>query len=512
MSRVIVAGARKRWQTPCSWSTRALSDAEPDRFTARGRPATLGRQFSRAVTATNLILLALLAAPRELAAETMELALARAYQGNPQLNAQRAIVRQNDEGVSQALSGYRPTLSATASLGEQYTNTTGVIPPIPPALPNGISYTIKGYTTPRSVGLNGAQTLFNGQQTANNVRKAESQVSAARETLRVMEELVLLSAATAYMDVSRDTANLEVQQNNIRVLQRTLKDTRNRFTAGQVTTTDVAQAEAQLAAGEASLYAAESTLMTTKANYRRIIGVDPANLAPATPVDRLAPTNLNAAIAVGIAENPAVTAALYGVDVAQLQVKIAEGALWPTLALQGSIQQQTYSNILTPNLFLGTVMLNLTVPIYQGGAEYSAIRLNKETEGQQRLNVNQVRDQTQANVVQSWGQLQAAKAQVEAAIRQNDAAERALEGVRNEAQAGQRTTLDVLNAEQALVNARVSLIVAQHDRVVASYSLLSAVGRLSAQDLRLPVTIYDPTVHYQQVRDVWFGLRTPEGR
>jgi outer membrane protein len=314
------------------------------------------------------------------------------------------------------------------------------------------------------------------------------------------------------MDMSRDAANLEVQQNNIRVLQRTLRDTQNRLSAGQVTPTDVAQAEAQLAAGEANLHAAESTLMTTRANYRRLIGVEAANLTPASPVDRLAPNNLNAAIAVGTAENPSVTAALYGVDVAQLQVKIAEGALWPTLALQGSVQQQTYSNILTPNLFLGTVMLNLSVPIYQGGAEYSAIRLDKETVGQQRLNVDQVRDQTRANVVQAWGQLQAAKAEVEAAIRQNDASERALNGVRNEAGAGQRTTLDVLNSEQALVNARVSLIVAQHDRVVASYSLLSAVGRLTAQDLRLPVLIYDPMVHYQQIRDAWFGLRTPDGR
>ena len=442
----------------------------------------------------------------------MELALAKAYAGNPQLNAQRAIVRQNDEGVSQALSGYRPTLSATASVAEQYTNTTGVIPPIPPGLPNGVSYTIKGYTSPWSAGLSGQQTLFNGQRNANNVRKAESQVSAARETLRMMEESVLLAAATAYMDMSRDTANLEVQQTNIRVLQRTLKDTRNRFSAGQVTATDVAQAEAQLAAGEANLHAAESTLMTTRANYHRLVGVEPNNLAPAAPVDRLSPNNLNAAIAVGSAENPSVTAAIYGVDVAQLQVKIAEGALWPTLALQGSVQQQNYPNILTPNLFLGTVMLNLTVPIYQGGAEYSAIRLDKENVGQQRLNVDQVRDQTRANVVQAWGQLQAAKAQIEAAIRQNDAAERALEGVRNEAQAGQRTTLDVLNAEQALVNARVSLIVAQHDRVVASYSLLSAVGRLSANELRLPVAIYDPMVHYQQVRDAWIGLRTPDGR
>jgi outer membrane protein len=452
------------------------------------------------------------AVPGEAAAETMESALARAYQGNPQLNAQRAIVRQNDEGVSQALSGYRPTLSATASVGQQYTNQTGVFPPVPPTLPNGIAFAIKGMTTPRSVGVNAGQTLFNGQQTANQVRKAEGQVSAARETLRVMEESVLLSAASAYMDVSRDTANLEVQQNNVRVLQRTLKDTHNRFDAGQVTSTDVAQAEAQLAGGEATLHAAESTLMTTRANFRRIIGVEAANIAPASPVDRLTPTTLAAAITVGIAENPSVTAALYGVDVAQLQVKIAEGALWPTLALQGNVQQQTYSNILTPNLLLGTVMLNMTVPIYQGGAEYSAIRLNKENEAQQRLNVEQVRDQTRANVVQAWGQLQAAKAQVEAAIRQNEAAARALEGVRNEAQAGQRTTLDVLNAEQALVNARISLIVAQHDRVVASYSLVAAVGRLSARELRLPVMIYDPMVHYQQVRDAWFGLRTPDGR
>jgi outer membrane protein len=457
-------------------------------------------------------LAAIAVAPRQASAETMQSALAKAYLSNPQLNAQRAIVRQNDEGVSQALSGYRPTISATATVARQFTNESGVIPPIPPGLPNGVSYSVKGYTTPWSAGISGQQTLFNGARNANTVRKAESQVSAARETLRVMEESVLLAAATAYMDMSRDTANLEVQQNNIRVLQRTLKDTQNRYAAGQVTATDVAQAEAQLAAGEASLHAAESTLMTTRANYRRLIGVDPSNLAPTSPVDRLAPTTLDAAIAVGTAENPAIIAAIYGVDVAQLQVKIAEGALWPTLALQGSVQQQNYPNILTPNLFLGTAMLNLSVPIYQGGAEYSSIRLDKEAVGQQRLNVDQVRDQTRANVVQAWGQLIAAKAEVEAAVRQNEASERALNGVRNEAQAGQRTTLDVLNAEQALVNARVSLITAQHDRVVASYSLLSAVGRLSAQELQLPVSIYDPMVHYQQVRDAWFGLRTPDGR
>jgi outer membrane protein len=445
------------------------------------------------------------------AAETIEQALARAYANNPQLNAQRAIVRQADEGVPQALSGYRPNVSANASVGREYTDIKQVIPPTPPLLTTSASFAAKGLSIPRSVGATVNQTLFNGEQTANRVRAAESQVTMARETLRVMEQSVLLAAATIYMDVSRDSANLEVQQNNVRVLQRTLTDTRNRFAVGQVTDTDVAQSEAQLAAAEATMHGAESTLTTTRANYRRIIGVDPGNLSPASSVERMAPPTLTAAIAAGAAENPSVIAALYGIDVAQLQVKIAEGALFPTLAAQYNVQYGVFPQLLTPHQFTDTVMLNLSVPIYQGGAEYSAIRLNKESLSQQRLNIDDVRDQTRANVVQFWGQLQAAKAQIEAAQRQNDAAERALTGVRNEALAGQRTTQDVLSAEQALVNARQSLIVAQHDKVVASYSLLSAVGRLSAQTLGLPVPIYDPVVHYQQVRDSWIGLRIPSG-
>jgi outer membrane protein len=435
-------------------------------------PTGWGRRPSGAAIPVYIaLLLACFAAwPRQAAAETIEAALARACENNPQLNAQRAIVRQTDEGVPQALSGYRPTISATATVGRQYSDFKNVIPPTPSLVPQGASFTDRGLSTPHSVG------------------------------------------GTVYMDMSRDSANLEVQQNNVRVLDRTLTDTRNRFAAGQVTSTDVAQSEAQLAAAEASLHAAESTLMTTRANYRRIIGVEPANLAPASAVDRLAPSTLGAAIAVGTAENPSINAALYGVDVAQLQVKIAEGALWPTLAAQYNVQQQLFPQLNIPKQFTDTVMLNLSVPLYQGGAEYSAIRLDKETLDQQRLNVDQVRDQTRANVVQAWGQLQAARAQVDAAIRQNDASERALTGVRNEAMAGQRTTQDVLNAEQALVNARQNLLVAQHDRVVASYSLLSAVGRLSAQVLALPVSVYDPSVHYRQVRDSWIGMRTPGGQ
>jgi outer membrane protein len=454
----------------------------------------------------------LAAAPDEAFAETIEAALARAYESNPQLNAQRAIVRQNDEGVSQALSGYRPTVTANATVQRQYSNVNQNIPPTPPFLTNGAAFAARGLTTPYSVGANVSQTLFNGNQNSNKVRAAESQVSAARETLRVMEQSVLLAAATVYMDMSRDSANLEVQQNNVRVLDRTLTDTRNRFAAGQVTDTDVAQSEAQLAGAQATLHAAEATLAITQANYRRIIGVDPANLAPASSVERLAPTTLNSAIALGTAQNPSVTAAMYGVDVALLQVKIAEGALFPTLSAQYNVQYNVFPQILSPKTFTDTVGFNLSVPIYQGGGEYSTIRSDKESLGQQQLNVDQVRDQARANVAQAWAQLQAAKAQIEAAQRQNAAAEKALNGVRNEAQAGQRTTQDVLNAEQVLVNARQSLIVAQHDRVVASYSLLAAVGRLSAQDLSLPVSIYDPLVHYQQVRDAWIGIRTPSGQ
>jgi outer membrane protein len=444
-------------------------------------------------------------------AEKIEAALARAYQDNPQLNAQRANVRQTDEGVPQALSGYRPSISANASAGKQYIDAQGSIPGLLPGGSSSPVSTKEAFNT-WSVGVNASQNLFNAQ-TPNRTRAAESQVFAARETLRVIEQSVLLSAASVYMDVLRDTANLELQRDNVRVLQQTLKVTQDRYNAGAVTATDVDQAQAQLASGEASLHSAESTLMTTNANYRRIIGTEPQGLSPGMPVDRFSPRTLDAAVAQSQSQNPSVTAAMYDVDVAQLQVKIAEAGLYPTLALQGSAQQQQFnSNDATFRLFNSTAQAKLTVPIYQGGSEHSAIRQNKETVGQQRLSLDQVRDQVRANVVQYWGQLEATKAQTEAAERQVKYSESALNGVRNEAQLGQRTTLDVLNALQALLNARVSLISAQHDRVVASYNVLSAVGRLSPAVLGLPTQIYDPAVHYQQVRDSWFGVRTPDGR
>jgi outer membrane protein len=296
------------------------------------------------------------------------------------------------------------------------------------------------------------------------------------------------------------------------VLEQTLKQTRDRFDVGTVTRTDVAQAEAQLAAGKSQQLTAEANLVTTRANFRRIIGNEPANLAPGSPVDRFLPKSLPTAVELSLIENPNVTAAMFGIDVNYLQVKINEGALLPTLSLVTSAQEAYEQTLTTPKAFTASAVAQVSAPIYQGGAEYSLIRQSKENLAQQRLNLEMVRDQTRANTVTAWGQLVAGKAEVASAESQVAASELALTGVRREATVGQRTTLDVLNAQQALVNARVALVTAQHDRVVASYSVLSTVGRLSPQVLNLATATYDPSVHYQQVRDNWYGVRTPDGR
>jgi outer membrane protein len=451
------------------------------------------------------VLFLALAAPA--LADTIEAALVRAYQGNPQLNAQRAAVRATDENVPQALSGYRPKVAVTASAGYQYTDVNSPLPG-----PGNAKLEVNGTNPPRAAGATLTQTLYNGNQTGNKTRAAESQVSGAREALRVLEQTILLAAATIYMDELRDAAIVEVQKSNVRVLDQTLKQTRDRFNVGEVTRTDVAQSEAQLAAGKTQLLAAEATLTTTKANFRRIVGNEPENLAPGAPVDRYLPATLPASVELSLVENPNVTAAMYGIDVTFLQVKVNEGALLPTVTAQLSVQQAYEQSLQVFRSFGASAIAQVSIPIYQGGAEYSLIRQSKESLAQQRLVLEQTRDQTRANTVTAWGQLVAGKAQVASAQSQVTASEIALNGVREEAKAGQRTTLDVLNAQQALVNARVALVTAQHDRVVASYAVLTAVGRLSPQVLNLATTTYDPSVHYHQVRDSWFGVRTPDGR
>jgi outer membrane protein len=443
-------------------------------------------------------------APLPTWADTLEGALVQAYQNNPSLNSQRASVRATDEGVPQALSGYRPKVTVNATLGSQYWDTTSKL--------SGLSIHQSGNNTPNSYGLTATQTLYNGFQTANKTRQAESQVQVARESLRFNEQNVLLSAVTAYMNLLRDSAILDLQRRNVEVLQEQLRQTRDRFNVGEVTRTDVAQSESRLAAGRSQVLSAEANYKASVATYRQVIGVEPGKLSPGSPVDRFSPRDLPQSVGVATATHPAVTSAQYAVDAAVLAVKVAEGQLYPTLSVQGTVLQNNESTLNALKSFNALVLGQLSVPIYQGGAEYSLIRQAKETLGQRRLDLDTARDQVRQTVVQSWGQLEAAKANIEATQANVQASEIALNGVREEARVGQRTTLDVLNAQQELVNARVSLVTAQRDRVVASYTLLSAVGRLSPQVLALHVPTYDSNVHYQQVRDTWAGVRTPDGR
>jgi outer membrane protein len=450
---------------------------------------------------------ALAGAPIEASlADTLPSALVQAYRNNPQLNAQRAAARAVDENVSIALGGYRPRVSGTSSLSEVY---------IDNLIGSGANRTQQsGSNLVSTYGITATQTLFNGFQTGNRTLQAEAQVFASRELLRSTEQTVLLSGATAYMNLLRDAALLELQRNNVNVLEATLRQTRDRFNVGEVTRTDVAQAEAGVAQGRSSLLLAESNYITSKAQYRQVIGVEPGRLTAASPVDRLFPRTLPASLTRARTENPSITTAAYNVDAQLYQVKVAEGALYPTLSLQGNAQKQYGStgSLTSQETFNASVTGQLAVPIYQGGGEYATIRQAKETLGQRRLDLDTARDQVQSNVTQAWGQLQAAKANIDATQAQVSASEIALNGVREEARVGQRTTLDVLNAQQALVNARAALVTAQRDRIVASYGVLAVVGGLSPQILGLSIETYDPVVHYQQVRDSWFGVRTPDGR
>ena len=451
--------------------------------------------------------------------ETLASALVQAYLNNPLLNAQRAGVRATDENVPQALSGYRPKITITTSAGQQsLSSTTRVVSPnlpanVPPNSP--ATYAVQsGYNTPVSLGASITQTLYNGFKTANQTREAELQVLAARATLQVSVQTTLLNAATAYMNVLRDTAILDLQRRNVEVLQEQLRQTRDRFNVGEVTRTDVAQAESRLASGRSQVLTAEANYKASVATYRQVIGVEPHNLSAGTPVDRFSPRTLPKAVSVGTAIHPAVGSAEYGVDVAQLAVKVAEAALMPTVSVTGSYVKnyEVVGSLNTIENYNASVLGTLSVPVYQGGAEYSLIRQAKETLGQRRLDLDTARDTVRQTIVQSWGQLEAAKANIDATQAQVQAAEIALDGVRQEARVGQRTTLDVLNAQQELVNARVALVTAQRDRVVASYTLLAAVGRLSPTVLGLHVPVYRPIVHYQQVRDAWAGTRNPDGR
>jgi outer membrane protein len=434
-------------------------------------------------------------------AETLNSALVKAYYNNPTLNAQRSSVRATDELVPQALSGYRPTVTGTASAEPSNSKSYG-----------GGTGSTSDNRVVRSMGVTVEQNVFDGFQTRNRVRSGESQVLAARETLRNSAQNVLFDAAEAYMNVLRDSAILDLRRNNLGVLEEELEAARQRFGVGVITRTDVAQSEAAVAGARSEVSAAEAQLSSSRAIYRQVVGEEPQRLAPGRGIDRLLPKALSSAVDESQARHPAIQAALHGVDTAQLEIRVIEGELLPTVSLQASATQEHDPQAGVMYRRSASLLGVLRVPIYEGGQVYSRARQAKEIAGQRRLEADAARDQVRAAVVSAWGTLEAARAQIISARAQVDAAIVAFEGMREEARVGERTTLDVLIQQQELLDARTLLVQAQRDRIVASYALLSAVGWLTPDRLGLGIQVYDPAVHYNQVRDKWWGLRTPDGR
>src|SRR5215470_19073510 len=325
-------------------------------------------------------------------AETLSAVLAKAYQHNPQLNAQRAFVRQTGEEVNIALSGYQPKISVTASGGPQYTDSKF----------HNIDPRQRDRLTGGSVGVTASQPLFDGFRTPNQVQAAEGSVAAAREVLRVMEQQVMVDATTAYMNVLRDTAVVQLQRYNVEMLEEQLRHTRQRLMVREVTTTDVSQTESRLAGARWQRLAAESALNSSRASYRRVIGEEQtATLAPPSTVDSMSPAHLEEAVAEALKVNPSVLAAQLGIDIAAVQVKIAEGALYPTAKLDVGAQQSWGTVAGIDRQFSAGAFVTLSVPIYQGGAEYASIRESKEALGQKRFDLDRVRDQIRAGVVEA---------------------------------------------------------------------------------------------------------------
>jgi outer membrane protein len=446
-------------------------------------------------------------------AQTLEQAITAAYVNNPTLNAQRAAVRANDENVPKALSGYRPTVTGAASAARTALTTTTDPQTLPIlggiTIPGSKSNAILNQST---LSLNVNQNLYNGFRTGNNVRAAEAQVRQSQEVLRSTEQQVLLDAVTAHMNVLRDEALVQLQQQNLASLGEQYRATKDRFDVGEVTRTDTALAEAAAAGGRASLIQAQSNLNISRAIYRQVIGAEAGKLAPGRPIEQMLPRSYDVAITDGLARNPDVVSAQYAVDFAALQVKVAEGALLPSVNAQGILQRSNEPTTLARRQDEASIGLAASAPIYQGGAEYAAVRQAKEVAGQTRIQMDVTREQVRALIVQFWSQLEAAKSSIQAAQTQVNAQTIALKGIRDEYKVGQRTISDVLLAQANLVQAQSTLVNSQRDRVVASYAVLGSIGRLDMNSLGLQVATYDPEEHYRQVRDSWGGLRTPDGR
>ena len=428
-------------------------------------------------------------------AESLHGALAGAYTYNPRLEAERAKVRADDEEVPRAKSGYRPRINATADIGatSQRTNPKGG-----PAS--------RDTREPRGFGVSLDQNVFDGFTTTNNVNAAEAFVRAQRAELHRVEQEVLGEAVIAYMDVVRDEAIVRLRENNVRVLTSDLRATQDRFNAGEVTRTDVAQSRARRADAVSDLDLARANLQTSRANYERIIGRPPSRLQKPQVPERFLPKSLAEAQNLAVNENPRVIQALYREQEARYVVDSIFGELLPQFSVSGGYQKRFRTSAGINDQDDLSVVGLLNVPIYQGGEVKARVRQAKHVHVQRIQEVAQQRTEVRELAVAAWAELGARRAKLRSDKTSVEANQIALAGVREEEKVGQRTLLDVLNAEQELLNSQVTLVETERDLVVSAYAVLAATGRLTSKELGLTNRVYDPEAHYFDVRRKWFGI------
>ena len=443
--------------------------------------------------ASALVLAAAISACGAAYADTFTLrdALGVAYETNPQLDSDRASLRATDENVAQANAGWRPTLNAGGTYGYQELGEAGFAEH---------TYPITGQVTL-------SEPIFRGGRTYAEVGRAKAQVRAGESELSNTEENVLLNAVTAYMDVVRDGATLKLRQNNVTVLQKQLDAIQEQFKVGELTRTDVAQAQARLAGAQSDVITAQGQLNVSRSNFEHYIGRPPETLEdhPQLP---LLPASEEGVIALAMKQNPALRQAQENVKAANYAIDDAAGALAPQLSIQGQyqfIENSPLSGIQGAG-HITAITGNLTVPIYQGGADESLVRQQKELRDQAQLAVADIGRQVMDAARSSWQSFTAAKATIVSNQSQVQADEVAYDGVKQEQQVGSRTILDVLNAEQELLNSEVAVVISQHDTCVAAFQVLSATGQLTAKGLGLNVRLYDPKAYYNDNASRWFGF------
>lgn len=455
-----------------------------------GRVAIMKRRFSgNFLTGILALLLTGSAAASAQAVELTE-ALAQAYSGNPTLDAARASLRATDEGVPEALSGWRPTIIGQAEAGKTWVDQN-----TPMLMDDDFE--------PRRFGVTVSQPIFNGFETVYSTSAAEKRVLSGRASLEDTEQQVLFQAVRAYMQVVRDQAVLELNRNNEQVIATQLQATNDRFEAGEVTRTDVAQAESRLQGAIAGRIAAEGNLTASIAVYRQVIGEEPVDLR--MPTQQLVLPSSKEETVAGSAGAPQVMAAKYLSEAVKDDIDVAFSELLPTVSIEGSWFRNEEQNASDTGQDSGQIMGVLRVPLYQAGAPDARVRRAKQLYQQSRRQIEEASRASEQTAVDAWQALETAEAQILSFEEQVRATEVALDGVKQEQLVGARTVLDVLDAELEALNAKVSLVEAQTTAVAARYAVLGAVGRLTAKELGLDVGLYDPAEHYEGVRDKFIG-------